>query len=245
MKIHNTMEQGFYEYQIVAVNDGSTDNTAAKLVEFSKELPIHTITHKINRGLGETIRDGFEYVAEVGKSKDIIIRMDCDDTHDPKYIPELIKKIEEGFDVVITSRFQPGSQSIGVGRYHNFISVSANRLMKLLFPINGVWEYSCGYRAYRVFFIQEAIRIFGNSFIELKGLGFTCTQEKLLKLRMMGAKMTEIPFILRYDQKKSPSKMVSSITTIGYIVLMLKNIYPWGKTAKKWINEIKNLKVNR
>ena len=44
------------------------------------------ITHKINRGLGESARDLFERAAEIGSDGDIIIRMDCDDTHEPKYI---------------------------------------------------------------------------------------------------------------------------------------------------------------
>jgi dolichol-phosphate mannosyltransferase len=244
-KIRGVMDENHFEYEIVAVNDGSSDKTAELLQKYSTEMPVHVITHKLNRGLGETIRDGFEWAAEVSKPDDIIIRMDCDDTHEPKYIIEMVKKINEGYDVVITSRFQPGAKSLGVGGYHNFISTSANRLMKLFFPIKGVWEYSCGYRAYRAIFIKEAIRIFGNNFIELKGVGFTCTLEKILKLRMMNAKMIEIPFTLRYDQKKSPSKMVSSITTIGYIVLTLKNIYPWGDTAKGWHKEIKKLDIKR
>lgn len=226
-------------YNIIAIDDGSSDKTAALLEKYSKEMPIEIITHKRNRGLWETIRDGFERAAELSEPDDVIIRMDCDDTHEPKYIPEMINKINEGYDVVITSRFQPGSECYGVGAYHNFISKSANRLMKLIFPIKGIHEYSCGYRAYRASTVKDAIDIFGNEFIDLKGVGFTCTLEKLLKFRMMHAKMIEIPFVLRYDQKESPSKMVSSITTIGYLVLILKYIYPWGKTGKVWQQKIK------
>jgi dolichol-phosphate mannosyltransferase len=89
-------------------------------------------------------------------------------------------------------------------------------------------EYSCGFRAYRASKIQEAVGFFGNNFIQLKGLGFTCTLEKLIKLRILGARFSEVPFMLRYDQKQSSSKMVSSITTFGYLTMALLYHWPWG-----------------
>ena len=69
---------------------------------------------------------------------------------------------------------------------------------------------------------------FGNNFIQLKGLGFTCTLEKLIKLKLIGARFGEIPFMLRYDQKQSASKMVSSVTTLGYLVMTILYHWPWG-----------------
>ncbi|GAI13460.1 unnamed protein product, partial [marine sediment metagenome] len=62
--------------------------------------------------------------------------------------------------------------------------------------------------------------------------------EKLIKFRMLGARMTEIPFVLGYDKKKTPSKMLTSITTLGYLVMIIKYIYPWGKTGKEWRRKI-------
>ena len=64
------------------------------------------IKHRVNRGLGETIRDLFERAAAISSDNDIIIRFDCDDTHEPKYISSLIDKIRSGYDVVTASRFE-------------------------------------------------------------------------------------------------------------------------------------------
>jgi dolichol-phosphate mannosyltransferase len=100
--------------------------------------------------------------------------------------------------------------------------------MKIFFPISGLREYSCGFRAYRAEIIKEAISFYGNNFIQLKGLGFTCTLEKLVKLKLIGASFGEEPFLLRYDQKLSDSKMVSSVTTLGYLVMVLLYHWPWG-----------------
>lgn len=228
---------------VVAVNDGSADKTGNVLKDWSLCLPMTIITHKINRGLGETIRDGMETAAELSSQGDIVVRMDADNTHEPDYIPSMIGKISEGYDVVIASRFQKGGGMEGVNAYRTVVSLGANVFMKLLFPIKGVWDYSCGFRAYKAELIREAIKIYGDQFIGLKGLGFTCTLEKIVKLRLLGAAMSEVPFVLRYDQKIDKSKMISSITTVGYLMLALLNIYPWGPLSKKWRRKAKAYKT--
>ncbi|MBT6602350.1 MAG: glycosyltransferase family 2 protein [Nitrospina sp.] len=234
-KLQRTMQTLNTPFLIVVCNDGSSDRTKELLGKFSKELPIKVIHHKLNRGLGETSRDLFEYAAETCDPDDIIIRMDCDDTHEPNYIPEMIKKLDKGFDVVIASRFQPGGGQLGLSPYKAFISYCANLFMKLFFPIKGIREYSCGFRAYRASKIQEAISFYGDRFIQLKGMGFTCTLEKIIKLRLLGARFAEVPFCLYYNQKLSTSKMVGNLTTFGYIVMVIMYYWPWGgwRTLKK------------
>lgn len=244
-KIKDVMDRQKYEYRFIVVNDGSSDNTQEVLERHASFMPIHVIRHKINRGLGETARNMFEEAAEIARPDDIFIRMDADDTHDPNYIPSMVKKISEGYDVVIASRFQEGGGMLGVSPWRAFVSRCANRIMSLFFPIKGVREYSCGFRAYRAEAVQDAIRIFGNYFIDLKGLGFTGTVEKLIKFQMMGANIAEVPFVLRYDQKKSTSKMLASITTLGYLILLVKYLYPWGVQGKEWQRKIRELKHRR
>ena len=215
-------------YHIVVVDDGSNDCTLDVLQKMKNEYPLDIVAHPINRGLGETERDGFEYVAMHAQDDDVLVRLDCDDTHEPQYIFNLIEKLAKGFDVVSASRFQPGGGQKGVGTYRALISYSANIFMKLLFNIHGIRDYSCGFRAYRVQVIKDAIRIFGNGFIQLKGLGFTSTLETIVKLNLLGCRFTEVPFVLRYDQKASSSKMVTSITSLGYLTMALLHHWPFG-----------------
>jgi dolichol-phosphate mannosyltransferase len=227
-KIDKALKGKGLDYRIVVIEDGSSDNTAQVLEKMRVDYPLDIIVHKFNRGLGETERDGFEYVAEHADDDDIITRLDCDDTHDPEYILALIDKISQGFDVVNTSRFQPGGGQRGVNLYRAFVSYCANIFMKLIFNVRGVRDYSCGFRAYRGKVIKDAIRIFGNFFIQLKGLGFTSTLETIVKLKLLGCRFNEIPFVLRYDKKASPSKMVSSVTTLGYLIMALLYHWPFG-----------------
>jgi len=233
-KIDQAMRALGAEYQIVVGDDGSQDRTPEILRALVQRYPMHVITHRRNRGLGETIRDCFEYVADTGTRRDILVRMDCDDTHEPRYIAAMVDKLRAGCEVVIASRYAPGGDQIGVDLYRRTISRCANLLMKACFPIPDVWEYTSGYRAYRVSFLQDAIAIYGNRFIDLKGMGFTGTVEKIIKAKHMGAKVGEVGFVLRYDQKLSQSKVVTSLTTLGYLVLIAKYILPWGELGLEW-----------
>jgi len=227
-KLERVLGQMREEYKILVCNDGSTDSTQSLLEGYAQTLPLEIIEHRINRGLGESSRDLFERASELVHEGDVIIRMDCDDTHEPEYIAQIVQKIYSGYDVVIASRFEAGGGQIGVNAYRAFISLSANLFMKIFFPIPGLREYSCGFRGYRAEKIIEAIGFYGNNFIQLKGLGFTCTLEKLVKLKLINARFGEVPFVLRYDQKQGGSKMVGSITTLGYAVMTLLYHWPWG-----------------
>ncbi|MEI6899549.1 MAG: glycosyltransferase [Bacteroidota bacterium] len=228
-KFKNYLENEYKtDYKIIICNDGSKDKTLEKIEKYRSSMPIEVINHKINRGLGETARDLFEYVAEVCSDEDIIIRLDCDDTHEPVSIKGLIDKLNEGNDVVIASRFVPGGGQQGLNTYRKTISRLANYFMKFFFPIKGLKEYSSGFRAYRGSLIKKAISFYGNDFIQLKGLGFTCTLEKIIKLRILNARFGEAPMVLKYDQKRSPSKMIGSLTTMGYLAMVVLYYWPWG-----------------
>jgi dolichol-phosphate mannosyltransferase len=237
-RLDGTLREHRVEYRLVVLNDGSRDRTDQILKEFTPHLPLEIVTHPINRGLGETERDGFEYICERCASTDVIVRLEGDDTHDPAYLLHLTEKLADGFDVVNTSRFQPGGGQIGVDRLRAFLSRMANVFMGLIFNIRGIRDYSCGYRVYRASVIQDALRIYGNNFIQLRGLGFTSTLEIIVKLRLLGCRFAEVPFVLRYDQKSSPSKMVASVTTLGYLIMTVLYYWPWGG----WLSQYRGLR---
>ena len=75
---------------------------------------IHLIEHKFNRGLAESIRDLFEFIANNAKNEDIIIRMDGDATHNPDYIIEMVEEINKGYDVVVASRIKDNDKNLSL-----------------------------------------------------------------------------------------------------------------------------------
>ena len=227
-KLDEALRRHGERYRIVVVDDGSSDATPEILERLRPSLPLAVVTHPLNRGLGETERDGFEYVATHCAPEDVIVRVEGDATHDPEYLFVLLEKLASGFDVVNTSRFQRGGAQLGVDGYRAFISRCANLFMKTMFPIRGLKDYSCGFRAYRARVIIDAIRVFGDDFVQLRGMGFTSTLEMVVKLNLLGCRFAEVPFVLRYDLKESHSKMVGSITTLGYMLMAFLYHWPFG-----------------
>jgi len=223
-----TAKEQKWEYRIIICNDGSADKTGLIAMEMADIYPVEVMHHKINRGLGETERDLFERAAEIAADDDVIIRVEGDNTHKPQYMIDMVNKLEEGFDVVACSRYAEGGGQMGLNDKKIFISKCANLFMRFFFPIKGLKEYSCGFRAYRGETVKKAIKFFGNDFIQLKELGFTCTLEVIVKLNILGARFAEVPFVLRYDDKKSDSKMIGSITMLGYMIMTLIYYWPFG-----------------
>ncbi len=222
------------EYKIILCDDGSNDDTLSEAKRLKSKYPVKILCHKINRGLGETMRDLIEYVVEISSDDDIVIRMDCDVSHEPFFIKGMIEKLSEGNDVVIASRFVKGGGTKGLDNYRKFISFIAQLFMRFFFRVKGLKEYSSGYRAYSAKVLKHAVKVYGNDFIQLKGLGFTGTLEKIVKLKLINAHFAEAPMILRYDQKLSSSKMVTSITTLGYFILVLLYHWPFGGWRQKY-----------
>lgn len=200
-------ETAGFDAQILIVNDGSTDETAAVAEQLAENAPVTVIHHPENRGLGQAIMTGLRAATERIKSPDdVIICMDADNTHSPDYIPGMAEKIwRENFDIVIASRYQPGSREVGVPPFRLLLSRGARMVFQIILRLPGVRDYTCGFRAYRASLIQEALTLHGDNLIQREG--FACTDELLVRLSRQTSRITEIPFTLRYDQKKSPSKL--------------------------------------
>ncbi len=227
-KFDDVFRSAGLEYRVLVFDDGSSDGTRSIALRLEKDYPLLTRWHEKNSGLGQTMIDGFEYLAGAIADEDIVISLDCDDTHEPKFALAAIRKLSEGFDVVALSRFGEGGGQKGLSAFKTLLSMGAGIVLKVFFPVKGLREYSCNYRVYRGSFLKKAIRHFGSRFIRLPHLGFVASPETLIKLRMMGARITEVPFVLQYDQKPTASKNNNLRTMRGYFELI--RLY-WGRKA--------------
>lgn len=214
------------DYRVVVLDDGSRDRTAAVAEALSRVYPLELLRHPVNQGLGRTMIDGLKHVAGTASPADLIVTMDCDDTHEPAYVGPALKKITEGYEVVILSRYSRGGGERGLSFVKSVLSRGAGFFLKAFFPIKGVNEYSCGYRVMRAVALKKAFAVFGENFVRLPHLGFVVTPEILIKFRMLGFRIAEVPFVLRYDQKPGKSKNRPLRTIAGYFALVA--LY-WGR----------------
>jgi len=206
---------------VLVVNDGSTDGTLQAVANTQQELslPIDVLDLQPNRGLAGAMKAGlFEAVTRATNPEDIIIVMDADNTHTPGLIMQMVRKISEGYDVVIASRYQRGARVVGLTRFRKFLSDGASLLFRTIVGIPGVKDYTCGYRAYRAELLHQAFEQYRENFI--KQTGFGCMIEILLRVNTFEPIIGEVPLILRYDFKEGTSKMKFWLTIKQTLTLL-------------------------
>ncbi|MBM3307539.1 MAG: glycosyltransferase [Candidatus Eisenbacteria bacterium] len=204
---------------VLLVDDGSADGTAdlarAKAAELGLELEV--AAHDGNRGLGAALRTGLSRGTELAGGDGVVVVMDTDNTHDPALIPTMAAKLTSGFDVVIASRYAPGGKEVGLSPRRRVMSRGASLLLRLLVPVRGARDYSCGYRVYRASTLRRAFEVYGDEFITESG--FVSSAEILLKCAWLPARIGEVPLVLRYDLKGGASKMNVGATVRRYLRL--------------------------
>lgn len=219
-RVAEATDEAGLRFEILIVDDGSTDRTHEIAELWADKLPLQVRGHPGNMGLGATLRDGLEWACQLAQPSDVIITLDADNSHTPELILRMVRLIREGHDVVIASRFTRGSRIRGVPVHRRVLSRLAGILLKIIFPIRGVRDYTSGYRAYRAGVLQK-VTSQDPSFFDQEG--FQVMVDVLLKLRRdPDLIFGEAPLILRYDLKEGASKMDVVGTTKGTLRLMLK-----------------------
>ncbi len=225
--IDEAMFESSLVYRIILMDDGSTDRTRTIAFEAATQLPIEVVSHSVNLGLGVAIRDGLMRAAELARPKDLIVTMDADNSHTPELILRMVRLSREGHDVVIASRYRSGSRVRGVPLVRRVLSYWGSWFFRLVFPISGVKDYTCGYRAYRAGVLQGVISEFGERFFDQEG--FQAMVDILLKLRRQRELVFgEVPLVLRYDLKDGASKMRVWRTIRNTIALMARRRFGRG-----------------
>lgn len=137
------------DFEVVVVDDGSTDDTPAHLAAF--ELPV--IRHARNRGVGAAIKSAMRYALDHGH--DILCILAGNAKDDPREIPRLLRPIRDGkADYVQGSRFAPGGSTANTPLFR-FVAVKLHaRAIRLLTGFRGSDSLN-GFRAYRTSLLQE------------------------------------------------------------------------------------------
>lgn len=159
-------------WEVIFVNDGSRDDSAAVLDRLATGNPRIKVVH-FRRNFGQTaaMMAGVDFA-----SGDIIIPMDADLQNDPADIPRLLAKLDEGYDVV--SGWRKSRQDAAIRR--NFVSRVANRLISLISGVH-LHDYGCSLKAYHKDVIK-GVKLYGemHRFIPIYASWF-------------GARIAEIP----------------------------------------------------
>ncbi|MDQ3023669.1 MAG: glycosyltransferase [bacterium] len=227
-----------WDLSVIVVDDGSSDNTAGiaesfscgQLEDITREahgqvrcLFVEIVRHATNQGLGAATSTGLRSFLDctANEPEAVLGLMDADATHPPALLGTMLAKLQaEQLDVVIASRFAPGGGEHGLSVVRKLYSRLAGLAMRILAPIEGVQDYSCGYRVYRRSAIARAIAKFGDPLVTERG--FVCMVELLVKLARSGTRMGEVGLDLHYELKQGASKMDVAATIRRYAAFALR-----------------------
>jgi dolichol-phosphate mannosyltransferase len=180
---------------ILIIDDNSTDNTADIVHDVMRVYPdIHLWIRMLNHGLSHAVFDGFKYA-----DSKIFIVMDADGQHPVNKIPILYRKIQEGYDLVIGSRYMPGGGiAEGWGTRRHVISDGATVIARFFFP--SITDPVSGFFAVRKLVVSNtAINPTGYKIlVEILGKGWY-------------SKVAEIPYVFdmrEHDRSKLRLKII-------------------------------------
>lgn len=201
-RLHSVLSS--YNYEVTFVDDNSRDGTAELASSLSARYPVKVMVRKNQRGLASAVVDGFG----VSNGK-LLLVMDADLQHPPEVIPEMLREIENGADIVVASRYVKGGGCEDWGLTRRVISRGATFLAHLVLPsTRPVSDPMSG------FFLLRRSAVAGA---DLNPVGYKILLEILVRGRFH--KVAEVPFTF-VTREKGESKL-NSRQQIEY----LKHLY--------------------
>ncbi len=202
---HALFELGLNDFHVLVVDDNSPDGTGQIAEDLARQHPGHMgVLHNSSKGgLGPAYKLGFKRA--IRENTDYIIQMDTDFSHQPKYVPQLVAKADEGYDVVLGSRYARGGgvdESWGIHR--KLLSWWANSIYVktiLNIPIN---DATGGFRLWR----RNAL--IGLDLDRVASNGYVFQVEIAYVTHRLGYRVAEVPIYFP-DRERGESKMDTRI----------------------------------
>lgn len=214
-----------YNLDIIIVNDGSTDNTGEILKEFKSENKIIVINHDINKGKGEALKTGFNYI--INNKYSGVITIDADGQHDTNEIQNFLNEIKNNNpDLIIGSRFQ---NTKGMPFIRKFVNYFTSWIISYIAG-KKIEDVQSGFR----YINYDALKN-----IKLETKNFDTEPELILKAGWLNYNITNIPIKTIYYPGEIKSHVNPVTDTIKFFKLVLKSI-GW---KRKLLKELKNQKT--
>lgn len=204
--IENLLNQIFKEapeVNVLVVDDNSPDKT----YEIVEKLQANAYTNKLfllkrpgKMGLGSAYVAGFNYALENGY--DVIMHMDADFSHNPKYIPDFLREIQTN-DLVLGSRYVRGGGVVNWGLGRKIMSYGGSLYARTILGLK-IRDLTGGFKCFK----REVLESIGIN--QLKSNGYSFQVETTYKTFLKGFKIKEISIIFE-DRRVGKSKMSSTI----------------------------------
>jgi len=178
--------------RIIIVDDNSPDGTGDLADELSTQYPVVQVIHRPGKlGLGTAHIAGMQ--AALASGAKCILTMDADFSHHPRYLPDLLRGLDQ-FDVVIGSRYVPGGGTLYCSAPRKALSRGANLLARTVLSL-GAGDATAGFRGYR----REVLESIALDAIRSNGYSFLI--EMLYRCQRKGWRIGEVPIVFENRQR--------------------------------------------
>jgi dolichol-phosphate mannosyltransferase len=194
---------------VLVIDDNSPDGTGQLADQLAAADSRILVLHRAGKlGLGTAILAGMSRAMHDGY--DLYISMDADFSHQPQYLPALVKGMDRN-DIMIGSRYIPGGGTEGWPRSRKLMSWGVNLLVRMLMRLSPR-DCSGGFRCYRVGKLQEAHPE------RMLSRGYSFQQEMLYRCRRAGCRIGETPIVFanrrKGTSKVNPHEVIRSLLTL-------------------------------
>jgi glycosyltransferase involved in cell wall biosynthesis len=199
---------------VIIVDDNSADGTGDLADELARAHPGRvTVLHRPGKlGLGTAYLAGF--AEAIRHQPDFVLTMDADFSHHPRYIPAMVSKGQDGFDLVIGSRYVPGGSTPDFPLSRRALSFGANTFARTMLGLKA-HDTTAGFRCYR----REVLEALPLDTIFSSGYSFLI--EMLFLVQRAGFRVGEVPITFE-DRRRGKSKISQrEIVKAMYTVIRL------------------------
>lgn len=208
-KIHNFLKGRFGVFEIIVVNDGSSDGTSKEIKKIQEDLHLRFIDNETNQGKGKVVKQGI-----LESSCELVMFLDADLGIPIEEIQKFIPELDNGYDIVIASRFVPGLRIVRPVPWHRQIMEKIFRLLRMAIVNDwNVKDTQCGFKVFRR---KAAMDIFGRVTIGR----FAFDAEVVFIANKLKYKIKELPISLQNPPKshvrliRDPLNMMSDLVKI-------------------------------
>jgi len=195
---------------LLVVDDGSPDGTGRLADEMAAAGDRVRVLHRPGKqGLGRAYVDGFRHALEHGASR--VVQMDADGSHDPKYLPGLVRALDDA-DLALGSRYVRGGGVRNWSFMRRFVSRGGSTFARTILAL-GPHDLTGGFKAWRA----ETLGATPWSFLHSGGYVFQIEMTYLASRR--GARIVELPIVF-VDREIGVSKMSRRIIVEALLVVM-------------------------
>jgi len=206
-----------YDQHIIVIDDSSPDGTGYLVKDIAKNNDhVHLLSRAGKYGLGSAYKDGLKWSLS-NLSPDIFVQMDADFSHPPQYLPNLVKGILEGYDVVLGSRYIRGGGSVSWHWHRKIVSRVANLMVRFILGVKEK-DATSGFRALS----KRAVNSLLNFTLSSKSYSYQI--ESLFLYSKLGLSIKEAP-IFFFGRKKGRTKLsISDIVGFAYLIIRLRAV---------------------